>query len=66
MPDDFIDKRNGAYDAVSSAGKETVIRPDADGQPQKIAVNPIPERLERLERPATDPLNPRTGRRPTE
>lgn len=63
MPDDFIDKRNGAYDAVSPAGKETVNRPDADGQPQKVAVNPIPERLER---PATEPLNPRTGRRPTE
>jgi hypothetical protein len=63
MPDDFIDKRNGAYDAVSPEGKETVLRPDGKGEPQKVAVNPIPERLER---PAASPLNRRTGRHPTD
>ena len=62
MPDDNIDTRNGAYDAVSPAGKEPYTRTDAEGQPQQVWKNPIPLRLER---DAAPPLNRRTGRHPT-
>ncbi len=61
MPDDYIDKRNGAYDAVTPVGKEPYFQADKDGNPQQVWKNPVPLRLERE---AAPPLNPRTGRNP--
>jgi len=61
MPNDYTDKRNGAYDAVTADGKEPYLRDGADGQTEQVWENPIPLRLERG---ATPPLNPRTGRAP--
>jgi hypothetical protein len=61
MPDDYTDKRNGAYDAVTPVGKEPYFRTDEEGHVQQVWKNPIPLRLERE---AAPPLNPRTGRNP--
>jgi hypothetical protein len=60
MPDDYTDKRNGAYDAVTSEGKEPYFRPDENGNLQQVWKKPVPLRIERE---ATSPLNPKTGRR---
>jgi hypothetical protein len=61
MPDDYTDKRNGTYDAVTPVGKEPYFRTDEEGHVQQVWKNPIPLRLERE---AAPPLNPRTGRNP--
>ncbi len=61
MPDDYTDKRNGAYDAVPAVGKEPYYRSDEDGHVHQVWTNPVPLRLERE---AAPPLNPRTGRNP--
>lgn len=62
-PDDYLDKRNGAYDAVTALGKEPYMRTDENGNPVQVWINPMPLRLERG---GTPPLNPRTGRNPTD
>lgn len=63
MPDDYTDKRNGAYDAVTPAGEEPYFRANEEGDLQQVWKNSVPLQLEPE---AASPLNPRTGRNPAD
>jgi hypothetical protein len=74
---DFTDDRRGAYDPISKDGlpqpprvKDKVTPHQKEQWGADVRPEPLPGTEpvlpERLLRPATSPLNPRTGRRPAD